>query len=139
VRHLITLLLFCFAAPVLAQCKSFPTEPFQEFIAKFSESKPFAATRTIYPTYTLRHEFGEVNGKETTCTVKTPVSKTKDEAIPTINQVLARNQMAMEFKELKKRKATVAVFKPDTDWLLTYHFVERQGCWYLHHVEDHSL
>lgn len=24
-------------------------------------------------------------------------------------------------------------------WLLSYHFTARASCWYLHHIEDHSL
>jgi hypothetical protein len=138
-RHLLALVLCLLSAQVLAQCKAAPVESFQEFIAKFSDSKPLATSRTIYPTYTLRHEVGVENGKEVTSAVKTSVSKAKDETTPTIKQILAKNQMAMEIREVKSKQATVAVLKPDTDWLLTYHFINRQGCWYLHHIEDHSL
>lgn len=138
-RLLLTLLLLFSSAQSLAQCKSVTVEPFQDFISKFSESKPLALSRTIYPTYTLRHEYGVENGKEVASAVKTRVSKTQDESTPSIKQILAKNQMAMEVKEVQRKRATVNVFKPDSDWLLTYHFIERQGCWYLHHIEDHSL
>ncbi len=138
-RPLLTLLIFFFSTQGFAQCKSAPAETFQDFLAKFTESKPLAMSRTIYPTYTLRHEVGVENGKEVTSAVKTTVSKTKDETTPTIKQILVKNQMAMNVKDVRKKQATVEVFKADTDWLLTYHFVERQGCWYLHHIEDHSL
>ncbi len=138
-RYLLALVLCLSSASVLAQCKAAPTESFQEFIPRFADSKPIALSRTIYPTYTLRHQVGIENGKKVTSAIKTSVSKARDESTPTIKQILSKNQMAMEIKELKSKQATLAVFKPDTDWLLTYHFVNRQGCWYLHHIEDHSL
>lgn len=138
-RPLLALLICFFSVQGFAQCKSITAENFQDFIDEFAASKPLAMSRTIYPTYTLRHEVGVENGKEIVSAVKTTVSKTKDESTPTIKQILVKNQMAMNVKDLRKKQATVEIFKPDTDWLLTYHFVVRQGCWYLHHIEDHSL
>ena len=139
VRLLLALSFVFLSAQAFAQCKSVPAEIFQDFIDGFSESKTLAMSRTIYPTYTLRHEAGVENGKEIVSAIKTTVSKADDVATPTITQLLARNQLTMRVKNVGNKQATVEVFKPDTDWLLSYHFVERHGCWFLHHVEDHSL
>lgn len=138
-RYLLAIILYLASASAFAQCTATPAESFENFIPKFAESKPLALSRTIYPTYTLRIDYSFENRKEITSAIRTPVSKIKDETTPTIKQILAKNEMAMEIKDVKSKQATVAVFKPNSDWLLTYHFINRLGCWYLHHIEDHSL
>ena len=135
-RRVLTVVLCFSSAQAFAQCVAAPAEAFQEFIAKFSESQTFAATRTLQPTYMLRHEFGE---QEPPPNIKVPLTKAEVQAMPPIKQILSEHQMAMETREVTKKTAQVEVFKPNSDWTYTYRFVRKHGCWYLHHIENNSL
>jgi len=138
--RLLFALLFLFLSNISAAlCNSGVTEDFGIFFAKFSEEKLFAVERTIYPTYTLRNEYGFENGKDAHSVVKTLITKSMDVNTPTINEILRKNSMESKVKSLTVSHAVVDIFKPDTDWLLNYHFEVRGACWYLHHIEDHSL
>ncbi|MEN6630641.1 MAG: hypothetical protein ABFC42_13475, partial [Sulfuricella sp.] len=101
--------------------------------------KTFAISRTPYPTTTIRHEYGLEDGKGVDTKIKVKVTKAMDAATPTIEQILQRNSMAFELKSRSSRAAVIEVFKPGTDWLLSFHFVAKGNCWYLDHIEDHSL
>ena len=138
-RLLLTFIFLVISNTASALCNSGVDENFGVFFAKFSDEKKFSVNRTLYPTYTLRHEYGEKNGKEVHTTVKTIISKHDDSATPTITEILRRNGMETKIKSKDSTNALVNVYKPDTDWLLSYHFKLRSSCWYLHHIEDHSL
>jgi len=138
-RLLLTFLFLVISNTSIALCNSGVDENFGIFLAKFSDEKKFSVNRTLYPTYTLRHEYGVENGKEVHSTVKTIITKDDDSATPTIAEILRINSMETKVKSTNSTNAVVNVYKPDTDWLLSYHFKLRGSCWYLHHIEDHSL
>lgn len=138
-RLLFIILLFAVSNTSAAPCTSEVTEDFGIFFAKFSEDKSFAVNRTLYPTYIEQHKYGIENGKEAHSSIKTKVTKSTDLATPTITEILRKKNMESKVKSLTIKNAVVEVFKPDTDWLLSYHFMVRGSCWYLHHIEDHSL
>lgn len=132
------LLFLSISAGAIADCTK-PDQSFEDFFAKFSESKNFALDRTIYPTYTLRAipnlEYGDI----TVIKVMTTISRKDDLPSPTINAILLQNGMNSEIHAMHHDNVVVKIFKPATDWLLTYEFTKKHGCWYLHHIEDHSL
>lgn len=130
-------LVFTLPFSAMAQCK--PGEVFAPFLARFSQDKPFAVTRTLYPMTNLRHEYGEENGKSVDVVIKTVVSKVDDASTPTMKQVQDKYTLDSETHSLSSGAAKVKLFQPNTDFLIDYHFVKRHGCWYLHHVEDFSL
>lgn len=133
---LLPLLLPIFAQ---AECKSAAAEPFERFIGAFTENKAFAVSRTHYPLVSLRHEVSYEEDREILSAVETYISKAKDVGHPSMGAFAHDNAMQLRTSELQKRSATVRMEKPDTDWLLTYHFVRKGPCWYLQRIEDHSL
>lgn len=138
-KYLISLVLFVVPLSTLAECKATGRENFAEFFSLFAEQKSFAIARTIYPTYVLRHEYGVEDDKEVHSVVKTPVSKSTDASSPTMNEFALKNGLQLTTQSQKGKASIVRMEKPDSDWLLTYHFVRRGSCWFLHHIEDHSL
>lgn len=138
-KVLASMLLLALPFTATAQCKATERENFPEFIAKFAEQKSFATARTIYPSYTLRHEYGIEDDKGIDSVIKTPVSKDADAKESTMNEFVRRNGMKLITKSPKGRQAIVEMSKEGTDWLLTYHFIRQGNCWFLHHIEDHSL
>lgn len=138
-RTIILLALMALAPASYAQCEAQAKEPFADFFTRFAASKAFAINRTLYPTKTIRHEYGLEDGKEVHDKVETTVTRVMDATSPTITELLQRNSMESKQRSLSSRVAVVEVFKPDSDWLLTYHFQARGNCWYLHHIEDRSL
>lgn len=130
----------CVMAPALAgECRSHPTEEFSGFFARFAVQKQFSVSRSLYPSYVIRHDAEAEIEQSGEHTIRTPLSREDDAATPTIDEQVQRNGMQTKIRLLSARQAVIELFKPDTDWLLTYHFENRRGCWYLHHVEDHSL
>ncbi|MFN4360260.1 MAG: hypothetical protein ACK4F4_06000 [Hylemonella sp.] len=52
---------------------------------------------------------------------------------------MAGNGLQAKVKSRKKTAVVVEVFKPNTDWLVSWHFRTKSGCWYFWRHEDHSL
>jgi hypothetical protein len=126
--------------PLIAQaeCMSNAPEPFGKFINVFARDKAFATSRTRYPISVLRHELGSTNGDEKYDMVDTTVSKAEDAATPTIETIVRNTGLEMSTSMLNKANATVELAKPETDWLVTFHFERKGHCWYLKRIEDHS-
>lgn len=126
--------------PTLAgECRSNPPEEFSGFFARFAVQKQFSVSRSLYPSYVIRHDAEAEIDQPGGHTIRTPLSSEDDAATPTIAEQGQRNGMQTKIRQLSSTQAVIELFKPDTDSLLTYHFENRRGCWYLHHVEDHSL
>ena len=125
-------------ASALATCRSGAAEPFARFLDTFGRDKAFAVTRTEYPLTLLKHDDSheEEGGR---ATVKTQVSKRDDAGMPPMAVFARENGLELGTRSLEKTQAVVRMEKPDTDWLLTYHFVRKGACWYLRRIEDHSL
>jgi hypothetical protein len=130
-------LVFTLPSSAMAQCK--PGEVFAPFLARFSQDKSFAVTRTLYPMTNLRHEFGHEDGKSVDVVIKTVVTKADDASAPTMKQVQDKYTLDAKTDALSSRAAKVKLFQPDSDFVIDYHFVKRHGCWYLHHIDDSSL
>lgn len=129
------------AAPtaIAGECHSSQPEAFPRFFEQFAADKPFSVSRPVYPGYVVRHDVEAEMENPGAHTVRIPVSREDDAATPTIAEQVRKNGMRTRIRELSSTQAVIELFKPDTDWLLSYHFESRRGCWYLHHVEDHSL
>lgn len=125
-------------ASAVANCRSSAAEPFARFVDAFGRDKAFAVTRTEYPLSLLKHgESDEEEGGR--AIVRTRVSKHDDAAMPAMAEFARENGLELSTRSLQKTSAIVRMEKPDTDWLLTYHFVRKGACWYLRRIEDHSL
>jgi hypothetical protein len=123
-----------------AKCQVTTVERFASFFTQFADGKEFASNRTLYPLKVIRNEYGvDANGKDEQKKVESMVSKAADASYPTLHVFMQTNSLKSELKTLSSRSAVVEVFKPDTDWLLTYHFQRRGNCWHLQQIENHSL
>lgn len=134
------LMAIVFVSPSQARCKATTQEAFDVFFPQFAASKDFATDRTIYPLKTIRHKYGlDAQGKGVDISVETLIAKKLDASYPPIGEFMKTNSMKSKQRSLSLRSSVVDIFKPDSDWVLSYHFQLKGRCWYLHHVEDHSL
>jgi hypothetical protein len=132
------LLFLAFSVNASAKCKTGPIEPFGKFLEVFGENKSFAIERTDYPLIRIDHDYND--GTQTPPAVnRRLISKNDDAATPPIAVLARENNLELNLISRKKLSAIVQIQKPDTDWMLTYHFVRKGTCWYLTRIEDYSL
>lgn len=126
-------------AVVQAQCTAAADEPFARFFDTFSGDKAFAMTRTVYPLILLLHPMAdddEVLGNQI---VEKRLARDDDARMEALAPYARDNGLQLSTASLSRTEATVRMEKPDTDWLLTYHFVREGRCWTLRRIEDHSM
>lgn len=139
-RTLIVFLLLTFPLIVGAKCRAQSNELFSHFFVRFGSDKDFAINRTLYPYVTLAHEYGvDEKGNDDSRVTKSWVTQEEDRSAPTLSVYRQKNGLIIGHTKIGASKATVVVEKPDTDFVLSYHFKRRGKCWYLEYVEDHSL
>lgn len=114
----------------MAQCESRGPEPFLVFVETFRRGKAFAINRTKYPLLLLRHGPAEPGVNAT----NTRIRAADDTSTPALADYTRAAGLQLSISSV-----TVRTEKPDSDWLLTYHFVRKDGCWFLERVEEHSL
>ena len=134
--------LLCWAPlPLIAgECRAMQPEAFAAFFSRFADEKPFAVTRTIFPLQQVRWEYGvDAKGNDVSTPVRSRVSKVAFSATPSLSAYMQKNGLTSKIKEITTNTAVVAVFKPDTDWLTTYHFSLKGNCWFFHKYQDYSL
>jgi hypothetical protein len=128
------------ATAAAAGCASQQPEDFNRFLARFMAERPFAVGRTLYPLDVVRHEVGlTADGQPEDTRVRRFVTRQEDAAQPSLRDHIVANALDHKVQRLQRRLAEVDVFKPDTDWLVSYHFRRQGACWFLRRVEDHSL
>jgi len=133
----LVLLRLLLPASAFAQCDSRRPEPFAAFFKTFGRDKAFAVSRTAYPLRMLRYYDAEnAQGFNITSTL---IQQAEDAAEPALAAVAHANGLQLYASSIAARTATVRMEKPDTDWLLTYHFVRKGRCWYLDRIENFSL
>jgi hypothetical protein len=137
-NRLLILILTLYASPASAGCDANAKEAFPEFLSRFISGKAYATNRTIYPHVVIRHEY-EINrsgyGKDLYKEIKTINTKEMDASFPPLADFMKANSMEYRQKTLSSLAATVDIFKPNTDWILSYHFTRIGNCWYLKKVE----
>ena len=117
-------------------------EDFNVFLDRFMSDKEFELERTVVPLLSIRHEYIlDESGKDKAGVAVTRISRETLEQGPTLYEFLAENDL---FKEIKRQESdpaiqVVKVFKADTDWQFEYHFVSKEGRWYLQSIHDYSL
>lgn len=135
VTLLVTLLLL--PASAFAQCDSRRPEPFAAFFETFGRDKAFAVSRTAYPLRMLNyHDAENAQGFDITGTL---IQQAEDAAEPALAADARAHGLQLYASSVAARTATVRMEKPDTDWLLIYHFVRKGRCWYLDRIENLSL
>lgn len=117
-------------------------EDFNIFLDRFMSDKEFELERTVVPLLSIRHEYIlEESGKDKAHVNITRISRETLEQGPTLSEFLTENDLFKEIKQKENDPAVqvVKVFKADTDWQFEYHFVNKEGYWYLQSIHDYSL
>ena len=126
-------------AGAAAQCTSGPDEPFGKFVGAFASDKRFAMARTHYPLPMRRHPKGDGEPAPGATGVETRLRQDEDAQAPPLAGYARANGLQLRVASSDAAQATLRMEKPDTDWLLTYHFIRDGRCWFLVRIEDHSL
>lgn len=137
----LTSMLLTLLAPLgaAAQCASGPDEPFGEFVGVFAHDKVFAMSRTHYPLPMRRYPNGDDDTAQGNTSVDTRLRQGDDAQAPPLASYARANGLQLRVASSDATQATLRMEKPDTDWLLTYHFIRDGRCWFLARIEDHSL
>ncbi|RJF97264.1 hypothetical protein [Noviherbaspirillum saxi] len=135
-----------FAAAMLATtptavlaCEARQPENFSGFFNRFAEDKNFAASRTVYPSLRIRYDYGLEGGKQQITESRRTVSRQGDVASQTMGHFIQTNQLEYTTSGISKDKVVVDVLKPGRDWVLSYHFLSKGGCWFLREIQYHAL
>jgi hypothetical protein len=133
-------LMFYSALSAGSVCEPVAPEDFLEFFSRFSDDRQFAINRTIFPLRALKWEFGiDANGKDESAPVRSRIPKAQYASGPSLSVYMKENGLTSKIKSATSRSAIVEVFKDDSDWLTTRHFVRKRNCWFLYEYQDHSL
>ena len=123
-----------------AACSQDSPEDFAEFLPAFLTSGDFALRRTALPLRSVRWEYGvDAKGRDRTYKTVSLIPKRQIPHDKALSAFMGENEMTHQVFKREREKVEVQIFKPDTDWLLHYHFRRRQGCWQLWQIEDYSL
>ena len=120
-------------------CDALRPENFSNFFDHFSNDKNFAFSRIIYPSTRVRLEYSIENGKQQITEQRRRVTRQGDAASSALGDYIKANQLEFTVDDSTKGKAVVDVFKPDRDWILSYHFMSKNGCWFLREIQYHAL
>jgi hypothetical protein len=137
-----TLLGLLIALPLTSQSACTPAIPedFASFLPQFLASRELALSRMRTPLPVIRWDESMV-AKSQAQTGKVVRKMGKHEMHPSLPLATYLRQQGLTHKIARQapEDVTVQIFKPDTDWLLHYHFRLQRGCWQLWQIEDFSL
>jgi hypothetical protein len=123
-----------------ANCSPGAPEPFARFLPDFLASGNFALSRTAIPLRSVRWEYGiDAEGHEQEKKTVTQLGRQQISRDKSLDDFMRENGLQHKLLKLARDSAEVQIYKPDTDWLLHYHFRLHRGCWQLREVEDFSL
>lgn len=93
-----------------------------------------------FPLQVLKWEYGpDPSGKDASAPVKSLLSKDAFAQQSALKNYWADNGLQARIKEMAPAAAAVKVSKDSSDWLVSYRFKIKSGCWYLWQYEDQSL
>lgn len=135
----VILVLLCPTISIADSCKAVDREEFSSFLSRFMKDHSFSVSRTLFPLKSLKWEYGlDGDGKDDSAPRRSLISKLEYEKSLSPATSMKKNGLAFKIKGIKPRSAIVEVFKPDTGWLESYHFIRKGNCWYLDEFQDHS-
>lgn len=133
-------LIAAFFFPSLVMAENVCPSSFDEFLSRFERTREFQQENIIYP---LKYSFIDSNANPEPKTVNKRLSKTDVAARKEPIYPSPRDQKAVPLaKELHKHsqvKKSVRLYKPDTGYVLEYHFKKIGECWKLAMFEDLSI
>lgn len=128
-RVIFAVLLFAAQGGALAAqppCAPRSPEAFDTFMARFQEDRQFAMERTAVPLEALVFSPGIEVNKGTPSRAYSTLDQIRKE--PLLGDFIRENGMSVDVKRVRS-KVDVQVFKDGTDWMVTYRFRLRRGCW----------
>ncbi|MEW5745784.1 MAG: hypothetical protein AB1805_10165 [Nitrospirota bacterium] len=129
---------FCLL-PISVSAEPGCVSTFEDFLSKFETDRSFQEENTVFP---LKHSFVDLNADPEPRAVNKPLSKT--EVTERINPIFPSPaaQRKVPFvrviKSPTQTRSIVQLEKPDTGYLLIYHFHKIGKCWRLVEFEDAS-
>ena len=132
---LIALAMLLLAVRPVAACQRTQPEPFAEFLSQFTHSMDFAIARTTFPLRATKLDM-QATPEPTAKPVR--ITRTAFKERGTISTQLRQDGLKLRQSELGGKDMQVQVYKPDTGWLVVYHFRLHQNCWQLTRLSDES-
>ena len=110
---------------------------FSQFFSKFITDKNFDISRTIYPLkiYYYDEVCQAKREGEPECGKVSNVSKKDNLTTATLATTMKEQSRLSKVKSFTKNRAVVIIYLPDSDWLDTYNFINKAGCWYLSNIQ----
>ena len=116
-------------------CPRARPEPFAKFLSQFTQSIDFAVSRTSFPLQATKLDV-HANPEPAARSFKLTRKAFKNRG--TISVQSQQDGLKMRQQALGQNTAAVHVYKPDTGWLVVYHFHLQDNCWRLRQVDDES-
>lgn len=122
-----------------AACSDKGSGAFTAFLATYIDDAQFATQHTAFPLRHIRWEYGTGAQEGQAARKTTRINNMPASGPALLGRFMQDNGLQFKIRHQDRAAATLEVFKPDTDWLLYYHFRWRNSCWYLWQIEDASL
>lgn len=130
---------FCIA-PGLSTAAPRCISAFDDFLAKFEANRPFQQENIAFP---LKHSFVDAGAEPEPKVIDKPLSKrgVAEHSAPVFPSQADQKTIPFdkEIKSPRPDRRIVQLQKPDTGYLLIYHFKKIGECWRLVEFEDASI
>ena len=141
IRSLILALLIVLPMSAHADaCDSAEREDFLSFFFRFSGSKKFSTSRTVYPLKVVTQVYGiDELGNDLSVSGVSYRSKQQDAELPSLANLLQEEAMIAKVHKESDHAFVVQVFGDAPDQGETLHFSRNGNCWRLTENRKHSL
>ncbi len=121
-------------------CDATEREDFLSFFFRFSGSKNFASSRTVYPLKVVAQVYGiDEMGNDLSVSGNSYRSKSEDAEHPSLANLLQKESLIAKVHEKSANKFVVQVFGDNPAQGETLHFSRKGNCWLLNENRIHSL
>lgn len=118
-------------------CSVAQPEEFPAFFSRFSSSKEFALSRTLYPSPRVRYDYRVEDGKQEITETRRKASRQEDLKYLPLKEHVSAFGLKLAPPEVSQKTA-VAHVSSDA-WQMSYHFALSQGCWFLQEIQQHVM
>lgn len=116
-----------------------PTQPeeFSAFFSRFSTSKEFALSRTLYPSPRVRYDYRIEDGRQEITETRRKASRHEDLKYLPLKEHVTAFGLKLAPPEVSANAAVAHV--SSSAWQMSYHFSLSQGCWFLQEIQQHVM